>query len=158
MEPHSIARELGLTTFIHCPEKCFCYPSKANAINIRHVALHFNPKVITMFLKFCFLSTLLFLVGCAGTQFFLRSLENSGSLRTEISEDPSYDYKVTVKNVVDFNFNGDAQEDRQKLLESMFHNQCSSVSIIDESKVQTGTYIDGRPTNFWTMKVKCSKR
>lgn len=104
------------------------------------------------------IASLVFFTGCAGTQFFLRQLETSGALRVEPSDDPSaYDYKVTLKNVVDFNFSGDNREDRQKLLESMFKEQCSSVNIVDETKIQTGTYVNDRPTNFWTMKVKCIK-
>lgn len=97
------------------------------------------------------------ITGCAGTQFFLRQLETSNALRTEPSDSPSYDYKVTVKNVIDFNFDGDKREDRQKLLEDMFLGQCKSVEILDETKIQTGTYGTGRPTNYWTMKVKCHR-
>ena len=108
------------------------------------------------------LSTLLSLIvcinclfGCVGTQTYLRLLESNGTVRTDIADDKSYDFKVSVKNLVDFGWDGDSKADRLKTVLLMFGNRCREVSVIDEIPVETGTYATGKPSITWVMRVKC---
>src|SRR3546814_11831953 len=46
------------------------------------------------------------LAGCAGTQSYLRALEHDGTIRVDLADDKSYDYKVLIENRVDFGWDG----------------------------------------------------
>ena len=95
------------------------------------------------------------LFGCVGTQSYLRLLESNGTVRVDSADDKSYDFKVSVKNLVDFGWNGDNKADRLKTVVMMFGNRCREVSVIDEIPIETGTYLTGKASITWVMKVKC---
>jgi len=111
-----------------------------------------------MKLNFTFILILaFFLIGCAGTQSHLRVLEANGAIKVDVSDSKEYDYKVVIKNSVDFGWDGGKEEDRIKTVQMMFKDSCSSVDVIDQTPIKTGTYLTGKESVTWVMKVKCIK-
>lgn len=99
--------------------------------------------------------TLVFLCGCAGTQSHLRILESGGDIRTDIANDDSYDYKVFIKNTVDFGWDGGNEKDRIKAVNLMFKDSCKQTQIVDQIPIRKGEYLTGKEAVTWVMKVKC---
>ena len=95
--------------------------------------------------------------GCAGTQSYLRGLESSGTIRVDLADDTSYDYKVLIENRIDFGWDGGNKEDRLKTVKLMFGGRCSEVKVIEENPIEKGTYLMGKPAITWVMKVKCER-
>lgn len=105
----------------------------------------------------CFLSLAISLSGCAGTQSHLRLLERDGTIRTDIADDKTYDYKVLIENRFDIGWDGGNREDRIRTVNLMFQDNCKEVDIIDETPINKGQYLTGSDTVTWVMKVKCIK-
>lgn len=103
------------------------------------------------------LGWLMSLFGCAGTQSHLRILETDGTIRTDISDDASYDYKVFIENRIDFGWDGDNAEDRLRTVNLMFNDTCKDVKVLDQIPIKKGKYLVGRESVVWVMKVKCIK-
>ena len=95
--------------------------------------------------------------GCAGTQTHLRILESGGAIRTDISDDDSYDYKVFIKNTIDFGWDGGREADRIMAVNLMFKNTCRKIEIVDQIPIRKGEYLFGKEAVTWVMKVKCVK-
>src|SRR3546814_14724198 len=73
------------------------------------------------------------LAGCAGTQSYLRALEHDGTIRVDLADDKSYDYKVLIENRVDFGWDGGNDEDRLEAVQLMFGERCGDVKVIAET-------------------------
>jgi hypothetical protein len=101
--------------------------------------------------------SIMVITGCAGTQAHLRVLESGGTIRTDIADNPSYDYKVFIENRIDIGWNGGSKEDRLKTVQLMFGEQCRNVTVLDEVPINKGTYLTGKPATTWVMKVKCDR-
>lgn len=99
----------------------------------------------------------MFLYGCAGTHSHLRILESSGDIRTDISDADTYDYKVFIKNTVDFGWDGGNEQDRLKAVNLMFKKTCKKTQVIDQIPIKKGEYLTGKEAVTWVMKVKCIK-
>lgn len=84
------------------------------------------------------------------------TLQHSGALRVERAEVPEYQYKVHIKNLSDFDWDPDARADREKAMRSVLAQNCTSPQVVDESYLDTGTYLTGKPIRTYTMKVKCA--
>jgi hypothetical protein len=97
----------------------------------------------------------LLLTGCAGTQSHLRLLESDGTIRADVSDDPSYDYKIFIRNTKDIGWNGNDESDRISAAKLMFEDSCKSVQVIDQTPLKTGKYLFGDDAITWIMKVKC---
>lgn len=109
------------------------------------------------------LSLLIFVIcfcSCVGTQTHLRLLETDGTIRTDISDNDSYDYKVMIENrTVDIGgvWDGGNREDRLKTINLMFQDSCREVKVIDEIAIKKGKYLIGKEAITWVMKIKCIK-
>lgn len=114
--------------------------------------------VIAHMKKFIFLMSIsLMLAGCAGTQSYLRILENNGTVTVDLSDDPTYDYKVKIKNAIDFDWSGDNEADRLETIDLMFKETCDHIEVIDQIPIKTGKYNFPRGDAItWVMKVKCN--
>jgi hypothetical protein len=99
------------------------------------------------------ISTLLFLNSCASAR--LRMLENSGTIRTDFSKDPEYDYDVIMEGGTFMGWDGNNKEDRRNTLISMFGDRCKQLKIGDEVSAQVGSEQSGKSIPTWVMKVKC---
>lgn len=95
------------------------------------------------------------MLGCAGTQSYIRMLEAGGDIRTDISDDKSYTYKVFIKNTIDINWDGGRESDRIKAVNTMFKSNCKKIKIIDQIPIKRGTYIHGKEAVTWVLKVNC---
>lgn len=109
-------------------------------------------RILTYTLIFC---ALLALGGCAGTQSHIAILEREGTIRTDISDDPAYDYKVFIRNNIDFGWDGGNVEDRLKTVNLMFEDTCNSVKVINQEPIKTGSTVFGHDMVTWVMKVRC---
>ena len=94
--------------------------------------------------------------GCAGTQHYVRVLESDGTVRVDIPDDKSYDYKVLIQNKVDIGWDGGNKDDRLKTVQLMFGDRCRGLKVVDETPIEKGTYLGGRAAVTWVMKVKCN--
>jgi hypothetical protein len=95
--------------------------------------------------------------GCAGTQSYLRILESDGTIRTDIADNDSYDYKALIENRIDFGWDGGNREDRLKTVNLMFQDSCREVKVLDETAIKKGQYLTGKEAITWVMKIKCIK-
>jgi len=97
----------------------------------------------------------LIMMGCAGTASYIRILEANGDIRTDISDDKSYTYKVSIKNTIDVNWDGGRESDRITAVNTMFKSSCKKIKIIDQIPIRRGSYIHGKEAVTWVLKVKC---
>ena len=95
--------------------------------------------------------------GCAGTQSHLGALGSDGTIGVDITDNDSYDYKVLIKNRMDFGWDGGNREDRLKTVNLMFQDSCREVKVIDETAIKIGQYATGKEAITWVMKIKCIK-
>ena len=93
---------------------------------------------------------------CAGTQHYVRVLESDGTIRVDIHDDKSYDYKVLIQNKVDIGWDGGNKDDRLKTVQLMFGERCRGLKVVEETPIEKGTYLGGRTAVTWVMKVKCN--
>jgi hypothetical protein len=116
-----------------------------------------RSSVVKFSRAFLYLTSILLLSSCAGTQMHLRMLERDGTIRVDHADNSNFDYKVYIKNTTDIGWNGDDQKDRVKYVNMMFHKRCANLEIIEEKSIETGTYAFNRPAVTWVMSVKCQK-
>lgn len=100
-----------------------------------------------------FIVFIIFLSSCTTTR--LRMLENNGTIRTDFSSDPEYDYTVIMEGVKQFGWDGDNKDDRQNMLISMFGDRCKQLKIGDEAHANTGSKQGDHEIQTWVVKVKC---
>ncbi|MFL7015459.1 hypothetical protein AB6D16_009185 [Vibrio cyclitrophicus] len=97
------------------------------------------------------------LMGCAGSQTHLRILESGGDIRTELSDTDEYDYKVYIKNTIDFGWDGGDEKDWLNAVQMMFKDSCRSVDVLEQTPIHRGEYGIGKEAITWVMKVKCTR-
>ena len=74
-------------------------------------------------------------------------LENAGSVRTDFSNDPEYDYIVIMQSRTFLGWDSSIKDDRRTMLIQMFGDRCEYLKIGDE--------ILDQESKCWIMKVKC---
>lgn len=97
----------------------------------------------------------IFSSGCAGTQSHLRLLESSGDVRVQSVEASDHDYVVSIRNTVDFGHNPDNKETRDRIALQLLETQCPAASVIGEDVIETGSYLGGRPSRVYQVKIAC---
>ena len=97
------------------------------------------------------------LSACAGTPKHLHMLEDGGTIKMETADDSTYDYKVYIKNTVDFGWDGDDRTDREKYIALLMKDKCKSYQVLGETPFRTGTYAISKPAITWVIKIKCEK-
>jgi hypothetical protein len=132
-------------------EPCrYCFQSRKTSAN--------NPGDIVM--KICILIVSIFipaLLACSLTPQYVDELKRKGTIRVDYPDDKSYDYKVTIPNLVDPPvWNGGSREDRQKTVELLFADRCKKVSVLDETVLNQGSY-GLRERISYVMKVACDR-
>lgn len=95
------------------------------------------------------------LTGCAGSQNHLRILESGGNVRVEQAQAAGYDYLVYVRNVVDFGYDPDVEATRYSIALQILEAQCPGATVIGEEVIETGTYLGGRPSRTYVIRVAC---
>jgi hypothetical protein len=89
----------------------------------------------------------LMLSGCAGSNVYVRSLEQSGDIRLATAPPGSgADYVVTVRN--------DNKVTRDQLALTLLQDQCPTGRVVGETSIRTGTALLG-PTVIYELSVKC---
>lgn len=82
---------------------------------------------------------------------------SGGTVRVDLADSPSYDYKVFIENRIDVGWDGGNKEDRLKTVQLMFGERCRDVKVLEETPIEKGTYLTGKPAVTWVMKVKCDR-
>ncbi|MGB4296022.1 MAG: hypothetical protein GYA72_02615 [Deltaproteobacteria bacterium] len=95
--------------------------------------------------------------GCAVTPDYFRYLESRGTIKIDIVDNDSYDYRVWIDNKVDFTWDGGNREDRLKAVNRIFEAECREVHVIDETPLKRGKYVTGKEAITWVMKIRCIK-
>lgn len=95
------------------------------------------------------------LAGCKGEDLRLRSLEHDNALRVEPSSTPGADYVVTLRNLIDIGYNPDDKPTRDAVALRTLREQCPRGQVVGETVIATGTYLDGRPSRTYSMRIKC---
>lgn len=91
-----------------------------------------------------------------GTQGYIRNMEGHGNLRVEPSNNPSYDYAVYVRNVIDIGYDPSDKATRDRTALQMLNTQCPTGMVVGETVVNTGEWMGGRPSMTYIVQVKCS--
>lgn len=94
------------------------------------------------------------LSACTG-QTQLRLLEADNALRVDRVEHPTHDYVVTMRNVVDINLDLDDKADRDDIALRAMQAQCPAARVVDETVIETGTYLTGRPSRTYAVQIRC---
>ncbi len=95
------------------------------------------------------------LTGCAGTDAQIRMLEQDNAVRVEPATTADANYVVSVRNLVDIDYNLDDKPTREDLALRMLRTQCPDGRIAGETVIDTGTYLLGRPARTYAIRVKC---
>lgn len=95
------------------------------------------------------------LSACAGTQSHLRILEKDNALRVDPSQNPNYDYVVSLRNVKDIGYDPDNKATRDSTALSALSAQCPSGRVVGETVISTGTYLLGNASRTYAIQVKC---
>lgn len=97
------------------------------------------------------------LAGCAGSQSHLRLLESGGDVRVSAVAADDHDYVVSVRNTIDIGYNPDTKSTRDRVALQLLEAQCPTAVIVGEDVIATGTYLTGRQSRVYQIKVRCQK-
>jgi hypothetical protein len=100
------------------------------------------------------IACLTILSGCVGSQTHLRDLENNGVVRVDRSNAKDSDYVVSIRNVI-HDFDPDNPESRREVAQKMMATQCPQNTVVGEDIIETGTWLGGRPSRTYAVRVKC---
>jgi hypothetical protein len=95
------------------------------------------------------------LTGCAGTRIHTSMMENGGALRVDKSDTSDYDYKITMRNSIDFGMDLDLKEDRDTQVKLLLSDGCKTITTVSETYFDQGKYPFGNRRGTYTIKVKC---
>jgi hypothetical protein len=101
------------------------------------------------------LALVLGLSGCAGTEAGMPLLQKDNALNVLPSQQPGYDYLVSIRNVKDFGYDPDDKATRDRTALLALKDQCAAPQIVGETVINTGTYALGNPARTYAIQVKC---
>lgn len=96
------------------------------------------------------------LVGCSVSSPSYRD-QLGDNIRLEPALDATYDYRLTLKGVIDFRYNSYERKDRVAMAEAILTPQCKRVIVLEETSIDGGTNFVGRQLITYFMKLKCER-
>lgn len=108
-------------------------------------------------MKDVFVATLAvaFLSACAGSQSYLRILENEGAISVAPAFADDHDYVVSIRNVLDFGYDPDDKATRDRTALQFMSAQCPRARIVGENVIATGAWLGGRPSRTYQIRIRC---
>jgi len=98
------------------------------------------------------------LSACAGSVTHDQLLQRSGTVRIDPQAGAPGLFRVSVRNDIDFGFDPDRLEDRQRAAAGALRAQCDGLDFVDEAVIDGGTNFVGRTLRTYVMTVRCKAR
>lgn len=94
--------------------------------------------------------------GCAGSQEHLRLLEADHAISVMPASAPDHDFVVSIRNLVDVGYDPDDKATRDRTALQFMQAQCPRATIVGETAISTGSYMGGRASKTYAIKIKCN--